>query len=486
MNKRRYLSGLCAAILCLTLGLAGCGPKAETQAKLDPKNPVSIEIWHYYNGPQKTAFDALVSEFNDTVGREQGIVVEAFSQGNISELIDGVLKAANHEVGAGDIPDIFAAYADTAYQVDQLGLVAELDPYFTQEELAAYIPGYLEEGRFDTQGHLKIFPTAKSTEILLLNQTDWEPFAQDTGAKLEDLETLEGLARVAKSYYEWTDAKTETPDDGKAFFGRDAMANYMIIGCKQLGQDIFQVEGGKVTFNLDPTVMKKLWDNFYIPYVHGYFGAYGKFRSDDTKTGDLLAFVGSTSGAAYFPEEVTVGDTDSYPIQAYAAAAPAFEGGQAYAVQQGAGMVVTRSDAKAEYASTVFLKWFTDMERNTDFSLTSGYLPVKAEANTQDNIQAAMDSAQDMNENLRCSLPVAVQTTQNNTMYTNKAFQGGTDARNVLENAMLDQAKADREAVQTAVAGGASRKDALAPYLTQEHFDTWLAQLRTDLEATIK
>lgn len=481
MRKMRWGAAVLAALFLLSL-LTGCSGSSAA-VRLDPKNPVSLEIWHYYNGPQKTAFDELVTEFNDTVGREQGIVVEAFSQGSISELIEAVLAAANHEVGAGSIPAIFAAYADTAYQVDQLGLVASLDAYLTPEELSAYIPGYIEEGRLDAEGHLKIFPTAKSTEILMLNKTDWEPFAQEKGYTLEDLSTVEGVVRVAEAYYRWTDDKTEAPEDGKAFFGRDAMANYIIIGCKQLGVEIFHVENGQATFQLDRDVLKKLWDNYYLPTVNGYFGAFGKFRSDDVKTGDLLAFVGSTSGAAYFPEEVMVGDADSYPIEALAAPAPMFEGGEAYAVQQGAGMVVTKSDEKTEYAATVFLKWFTESQRNTAFSLSSGYLPVKGEASTLGNIEAAMQEA-DITGNLRLSLPVAVETTEHNAMYTNKAFQGGTDARNVLEYSLSDLAKADREAVVAAMADGATREEAVAPYVTDEHFDAWLMDLKARLEAT--
>jgi len=31
----------------------------------------------------------------------------------------------------------------------------------------------------------------------------------------------------------------DVPDDGKAFFGRDAMANYMLVGSMQLGTEIF-------------------------------------------------------------------------------------------------------------------------------------------------------------------------------------------------------------------------------------------------------
>lgn len=483
MRKMRWGAAVLAALFLVGL-LTGCSGSSAA-VRLDPKNPVSLEIWHYYNGPQKTAFDGLVTEFNDTVGREQGIVVEAFSQGSISELIEAVLAAANHEVGAGNIPAIFAAYADTAYQVDQLGLAASLDAYLTQEELSTYIPGYIEEGRLDAEGHLKIFPTAKSTEILMLNKTDWAPFAQEKGYTLEDLSTVEGVVRVAEAYYQWTDGKTEAPEDGKAFFGRDAMANYIIIGCKQLGVEIFHVEEGRVTFNLDRDVLKRLWDNYYVPTVNGYFGAFGKFRSDDVKTGDLLAFVGSTSGAAYFPGEVMVDDVDSYSIEAVAAPAPVFEGGEAYAVQQGAGMVVTKSDEKTEYAATVFLKWFTESSRNTAFSLSSGYLPVKAEASTQANIEAAMQEA-DISGNLRLSLPVAVETTEHNAMYTNKAFQGGTDARNVLEYSLSDLARADREAVVSAMAAGATRAEAVAPYVSDEHFDAWLADLKARLEATVQ
>ena len=123
-----------AILVAVVFLVSGCAPSASG-AKLDPSDPVTLELWHYYNGPQKIAFDNLVSEFNDTVGLEKGIIVEAFSQGSIDELLNKVVDASNKKVGADDIPDIFAAYSDTAYAVDQLGLVADLDPYFTQEEL---------------------------------------------------------------------------------------------------------------------------------------------------------------------------------------------------------------------------------------------------------------------------------------------------------------------------------------------------------------
>ena len=397
-----------------------------------------------------------------------------------------MVDASNKKVGADDIPDIFAAYSDTAYAVDQLGLVADLDPYFTQEELDQYFPSYIEEGRFDKEKSLKIFPIAKSTEVMMVNQTDWDKFAQATGATYDDLSTIEGVTATAKKYYEWTDSLTDTPDDGKAFFGRDAIANYIISGMIQQDVTIFAVgNNGNVTFQLDENALRKIWDNYYIPYINGYFGAFGKFRSDDAKTGDLIALVCSTSGAAYFPTEVTINDNESYPIECKVLPNPCFDGAQRYSIQQGAGMVVTKSDEKTEYAAAEFLKWFTDAERNIDFSIGSGYLPVKKEANDPALIEKAFAKGEgEVNAPLEASVVTSIEQVNSDTLYTSTAFHNGLAARNILEYSISDKAKADREAVETMIAGGSTREEAVAAYDTDENFNAWLQELKDRLEET--
>lgn len=280
------------SLVCLTaamaLSLAGCGNKSP----LDPKDPVSLTVWHYYNGSQQAAFDALVEEFNDTVGRERGIYVQSYSQGSVPDLETAVRDAISGKVGADAMPDIFSSYADTAYEVEQAGVLANLSDYLSQEDLEKYVDSYIEEGRIAADGTLRIFPTAKSSEIMMLNKTDWEPFAQATGASLDDLVTIEGVTATAKAYYEWTDGLTpDVPGDGMAFYGRDALANYFIIGMQQLGVEIFQVENGVVTLNTPKEELRRLWENYYVPMVKGYFGAYGSFRSDDVKTGDILSLI---------------------------------------------------------------------------------------------------------------------------------------------------------------------------------------------------
>ena len=222
---------------------------------------------------------------------------------------------------------------------------------------------------------------------MMLNQTDWEPFAQATGASLDDLATIEGVTAAAQSYYQWTDSLTpDVPGDGKALYGRDAVANYFIIGMQQLGVEIFQVENGEMTLNTPREELHRLWENYYVPTVKGYFGAYGSFRSDDVKTGDILAYTGSTSSAMYFPDQVEL-DNGSHPIDYLVLPAPMFRDGRNYAVQQGAGMVVSKTDRRREYAAVEFLKWFTQAENNLRFGCVSGYLPVLKEANSVQKLE---------------------------------------------------------------------------------------------------
>lgn len=477
MKGLKILAVVCAFMLVVS----GC-----TKSPLNPKNPVSIEIWHYYNGAQKIAFDNLVSEFNETVGLEKGVIVEAFNQGNVVELADKVLESAEKRVGSADLPNIFASYSDTAYKIDQLGLVLDLDTYFNKDELQVYKPEFIEEGRIDAEGNLKIFPVAKSLEVMLLNTTDWDKFAAATGASLDDLATMENVVDVSKKYYEWTDSLTPELNDGKAFFGRDAMANYILIGARQMGVEVFQVDKGNPSINLDKDAFRKLWDNYYVPYISGYFMSNGRFRSDDAKIGDLICMVCSTSGAAYFPDEVTVSDTESYPIEVNSFFPPIFQGGEPYSVQQGAGMVVIKSgDEAKEYASQLFLKWFTSPDRGARFSISSGYLPVASNLLDKDVIQKSItESSQNISKSLNLSLLTAVDMANSNILYTNQAFEGGVEARAILEKSLQEKSETDRETVKAKLATD-SLENAIAPFNTDENFEQWYQQLKIELEQTI-
>lgn len=465
---------LCASIL---LAVSGCG----TKSALNPKSPVTVTVWNYYNGNQLAAFDTLVDEFNNTTGLEKGIVVVNVSQGNIDTLADSLLDSVNGKAGAQEIPTLAAVYAETAYILDSAGALAPLDGYFTQEELASFVPGFLDEGRFNAKNELLLFPILKSTELFTANETDWAPFAEATGITLESIATKEDLTRAAQAYYEWTDAQTpDVPEDGKALYGRDSVANYVFIGSYQLGHELFKVENGKMTMDLDRATFRLLWDHYYVPFINGYFGAYAKFRSEDCKTGKILALTSSSSSVGYLPTAVTLEDDTTHDIVTYASKTLPFASAVNDAiVQQGASYCLLKSTPAQQEGAVEFIKWFTQPQRNLDFAVKSGYSPVTLASNKTEAIESAFAGGDGSPKalNVLNSLTLCADVFTNNESYATKPFEGSKEVRALLGDSLQKIAEADRAAVVEAISAGASREEAVAQYVTDEYFDAWFDDL---------
>lgn len=494
MKKFRHLSAVLVFILAASL--TACGEQSSDNSEISPvspeidKNkPVTVTVWHYYNGVQQMNFDNAVAEFNKTVGYDEGIIVEAFAKGSVSELADSVVASVKKSAGAENPPNIFAAYAETAYTIEKLGGLADIGKYFTEDEIAEYVDAYIEEGRFVGDNSIKIFPTAKSTEIMILNVTDWKDFAEAENLTTDDLKTWESLADAAEKYYNYTDALTpDVENDGKAFFGRDSVANYMIVGAKQLGAEFVSLDdSGNPVLTVDKEVVKKLWENYYIPYVRGCYTMQGRYRSDDVKLGKSIAIICSTTGTAYYPTEVTINDDYTYPIESVILPIPDFDGAPPYAVQQGAGMSVINSDEQTEYASAVFLKWFTEEERNIGFSINSGYLPVKKSANNYEKISEANKNSENaVNDTMLHSLELAIQEVNERSLYTMKPFETAGEVRDYLGNYIQETADRDYALVLKKIEEGASRDEAAEEFTSDEAFENWFSEFSKSLESMVK
>lgn len=444
--------------------------------------PVSLTIWHYYNGMQQQAFSDLISEFNETAGLREGIFIEAYCKGSISDLRNSVIEASEHRVGADEMPDIFLAYADSAYDLYKKNLITDLSPYISKKERSKYIESYLQEGDLSHNGSLMLFPVAKSTEVLMVNMTDYAPFASACNIGEQDLTTWESITDIAEKYYNYTDSLTKTPNDGKAFFGRDSIANYIFIGSSQLGENLFSVESNQLSLNINHDAMRRIWDNYYVPYVSGHFAALGRFRSDDAKTGDIIALVGSSSGASYFPNSVTRADGSSYKIEAKVFPLPNFEGCDKFAVQQGAGMAVTKSDERTERAAVTFLKWFTESKQNLRFCANTGYLPVKENTNDIALLHAAIKSDDiQISPIVEDTLEVGMEMSKTYHFYTNEAFDNAYEFREIVEDSMTNFANTDLDIINALVRSGEDRQKALKPFLDDDHFELWLDAFENDL-----
>ena len=150
-------------------------------------------------------------------------------------------------------------------------------------------------------------------------------------------------------------------------------------------------------------------------------------------------------------------------------------------------MVVTKTEDETEEqieASVEFLKWFTQDERNIQFSLDSGYMPVTKAANNLEVIEE--NTSLKENDRTFSVIKAAIDTVNDNTLYTTKAFENGKNARSILEDSMSDKAAEDRKTVLENLQKGQTLEEAAAEFTGDECFEKWYKETKEALEKLIK
>jgi len=369
------------SLLLTCLLLLGCLSGCGNDSPLNAKEPVTLTMWHNYGGDMQQAMDYLIDQFNSTVGKEQGIVIDVTAISSSSELNKSLAMIVNGDPGAPDMPNIFTGYPKLAIQFQEKGLLADLDNYFTADELSAYVDAFVDEGRLSDSG-LYVFPIAKSTEVLYVNQTLFDRFAAETGASADMLSTFEGIAELSKMYYEWS--------GGKQFYAADSWFNFAEVGMAQLGDSIFEGEA----LSLDGDNFAHIFETVYTPAVEGGIAIYDGYSSDLSKTGDLVCSTGSSAGILFYGDTITYTDGTVENVEYSILPYPVFENGTKAAIQRGGGLMVAKSDEQKEYAAGVFIKWLTASEQNMSFVANTGYLPVTKEA-FENDLGTHMDTVED-------------------------------------------------------------------------------------------
>ncbi len=422
---KRKLTGI-ALLLSVFMLFSAC----STGSRLNPRDPVTLTLWHNFGGQMQTTMDDQVREFNATVGKERGIILNVTSISGSASLQEKLAMVAAGDPGAPEMPDITTCYPATALLLQQKGMLAPLDTYFTETELSAYLPRFLEEGRL-ADGKLYVFPFAKSTEVLFLNQTLFDRFSKATGVTVNQLATFEGIADAALSYYAWTDGQTpEVPGDGKSFFASDSLFNLVQVGMAQLGTSPFEQE----KLRLDSPEFERIIGVLLEPAIRGGYALYDGYSSDLSKTGDIVCSTGSTAGILFYGNEITYPDNTKEEVEFTVLPYPIFIGGKKVALQRGNGMAVAKSTPQKEEAAAVFLKWFTAPEQNMEFVASTGYLPVTNEAFTN---YILPEIANNENSNIRKLLRAAVTVYEDYDFFIPPVFEGFSQTGKQLEQTFL-------------------------------------------------
>lgn len=410
---KRSLTFMLAAI-CLLSQLTGCAPKDRPSSE----NPVTLTMWHVYGSQTKSPLNTAIDEFNNTVGKDNGITVNVVSVTSSSAIDKALAASANGEPGAEELPDLFTAYPRVAQIVGTDRLLA-WDLYFSEKELSMFKQEFLQEGYFDSS--LLMLPVAKSTEAFYLNKTLFADFSAQTGISMEQLESFEGLFAAANVYFDWS--------GGKHFTQINDFYHYALVGTKVRGGEF--IRDGKLQLN-DPA-FEAVWKPLAKAAIYGGICLDDGYAAARWKTVEIISSIGSTADILYQPDQVIYPDNTTQAIKIISMPYPIFTEGTAGAVHRGGGLfAIKSSDERKNYAAAVFAKWLTEQENNLRFVTEAGYLPVTDAA--FDKLLADPELVQ--KENYRQLYETAGSMIRDYSLCAVPVFDGASDAQSHFEESV--------------------------------------------------
>ena len=359
---KRFLFIMFAMALALW-GLAGCG---ETTA-LDPDDPVTLTMWHVYGEQADSSMNRLVEDFNATLGQERGVVVTVTNVTSTSKISQQLQQAMSDAPDAPEMPHLFSAHTNTAEALGAENLL-DWNTCFSQEELAGYVPEFLADGTMEDK--LVVFPVSKSTYALFLNGSQFDRFSAETGVTAEELSTWEGFFAAAERYFAWS--------GGKPFCAFDYLIRHVEFDVMAKDGTLEYTADGWYDFE-NPS-LRESWMKFAVPLVQGHIVVSDQYANTQVMTGETLSGMGSSAAIVYYNDTVTYSDNTSEPTNLTVLPLPAAGAGEQFMPMTGVGLSAAVSTEREAEAAAVFVQWLTEGERNLDFVVETGYMPVSNDA----------------------------------------------------------------------------------------------------------
>ena len=350
-------------LLLLIFSISICCLSGCKKSELDKNKPVTLTMWHVYGEQADSPMNRLIDEFNETVGVEKGIIINVTAMSNASKIGEKLLDAHNKIPGSAEMPDLFFAHKSN---VLELGTDCLLDwnEYFSEKELSAYIPEFLEDGT--AAGKLSVFPVSKSTHLLFIAGGQFERFSADTGVTYEALSTWDGFFDAAAKYYDWS--------GGKPFCALDYPLRAIELAATESGAGNIFADNG--FYDPSNVIFKQTFIKFADSLAKGHIMLSNLYSNTQVMTGEVVAGIGSSAAILYYNDTVTYEDGTSEPMNPEILPLPAENGKKPYITQAGVGLCAYKTTSQKAEASAIFAKWLTEPERNLEFVCQTGYMPV--------------------------------------------------------------------------------------------------------------
>ena len=435
-------------LAALLISLAACGGSTGTQTTepstdasgaqimgnfVIPENgydgsEVTIKFAHTMGAKLKEVLDYHIAEFNKLY---PNIHIEHSSYGGWSDIAELI----NTEIMGDNQPNIAYCYPDHVAMYNKAKAVVILDDLIaskieishadgtsevlglTAEQIDDIIDGFYNEGKQYGDGLMYTMPLSKSTEVLYYNKTFFDANNLSVPNNWEEMEA------VCKKILEI--------DPNCIPLGYDSEDNWFITLCEQYGYDYTSATGDEhYLFNNDncKSFVKMLREWYQAGYIttESLYGSYtsGLFTELDKTVSHSYMCIGSSGGASYQIPEGNAFEVGVAPI-------PQVSEDNQKVISQGPNLCILKGGQTSDQqvlASWLFVKYLTtNMAFQTEFSSTSGYMPVLESAKDDETYAAWLNKAN--GAEFLTALVVKTGLEEADTYFTSPAFNGSSVAR---------------------------------------------------------
>jgi multiple sugar transport system substrate-binding protein len=392
LSRRRLLrgAGSLAGIAALASFAAACRsgngqPQASGTASPSAKsNPVDsvdltgkkveLTFWHAKSGAKGDQLNKIIDTFNNS---QNTITVQPQFQNDYTSLYKKLLTS----IAGGQLPDLADAYPSQVSEYQSANVVIVLDDYInsskyglSKADLDDFIKAYLDENTYPeyNNSHLS-FPFSKSLLALYYNADKLKTagFAKSPDQWTWDDFAAAGKAMTSGNTKGWAIAIDASTFDGMIYSRGGKLISpdqkHWLLN-QQQGQDSLQVYVNSI---------KDGW---------GYKTTQAGADQVDFGAGRAALLLATSSNIANQTKQVNGDGKFSWNI----ANIPHSAGVSPATVLYGGSVAVFKSTPERQLAAWQFIKYFTSPEVTADWSVSTGYAPVRQSAVLSPKVQTEM------------------------------------------------------------------------------------------------
>ena len=438
------------------------GPDHTTNADIDSlidedgllKQKTTITLWSTTGTNNQPYLNSYIEAFKEV---QPNITVEStIISGSYNDLKDATIKGFT----SNSYPDMVACYPDHVAEYIEYDKAVELEKYmyndkvgWTDEEYNDIITSYLDEGREYIKAGTYSVPWCKSTEQMFYNADvligmDLSAYDKTINggqplneAYLESLTWDELFNKLCPAIQAHDDSVDEahkyvkTTGAYHAIFAYDSDDNLFITLAKQYGYAYTSVDTStqkaSVDFNNDG--MKKLLKTFHNAAEKGYIiskgSAGGNYTNEYFNVQGTLFSVGSTGGVKYQ-------FSDTNPMNVGVARIPQADVNNPYTINQGpSACILSHNDSNRELATWLFYKFISNDDNSLDWSLGTGYSPIRQSSLDSEAYAVASDWKGTPEKTLdRVMAYSKAKIGDVGTLFVSPAFKGSSTCRTQVGN----------------------------------------------------